>query len=324
MVNIQRSRCQQYHLSFSSQYHCILLLLHIFMSFCRVGALFPASQRLLFPHSRKVITAHNIQQFRTKMSVSLAAQGITREEGGEEDRILVDNMHGVRERMDEAARTVERDPSSVRLVAVSKTKPIEDIRALYSSGHRHFGENYFQELLEKAPLLPSDICWHFIGHLQSSKSNKLIRDVPNLYMIETIDSDKLASKLQSACELAGRTRETRLRVLIQVDTSGEDTKNGVEPSQVGTLATFIQEQCPLLQLRGVMTIGAPGDLTCFDRLVEARHVVAEAIGLSEEEEASLELSMGMSGDFPDAIARGATSVRVGSTIFGPRAYPPKK
>jgi|EP01033_Poteriospumella_lacustris_P010370 hypothetical protein len=256
------------------------------------------------------------------MSVSLAAQGITRVEGGEEDQVLVDNMAGVRERMDDAARAAERDPAAVRLVAVSKTKPIEDIRALYNAGHRHFGENYFQELLEKAALLPGDICWHFIGHLQSSKSNKLVRDVPGLFVVETVDSEKLASKLQAACELAGRTAAAPLRVLLQVDTSGEDTKNGVEPSQVAALAQFIRDQCPLLQVRGVMTIGAPGDLTCFDRLVEARKLVAEALGVADE--TTLELSMGMSGDFPEAIARGATSVRVGSTIFGPRAYPSKK
>lgn len=261
-------------------------------------------------------------RFHSKMSTSLAAQGIVREEGGEEDRILVDNMHGVRERMDIAARNAERDPATVRLVAVSKTKPVEDIRALYNAGQRHFGENYFQELLEKAPLLPNDICWHFIGHLQSSKSNKLVRDVPNLYMVETVDTDKLAGKLNAACELAGRTAETPLRILIQVDTSGEDTKSGIDQEQIPELVRYIKNQCPLLHIQGVMTIGAPGDSTCFDRLVAARRVVAETLNIADE--SSLELSMGMSGDFPEAIAKGATSVRVGSTIFGPRAYPPKK
>lgn len=261
--------------------------------------------------------------FSTKMSsVSLAAQGITRVEGGEEDQILVDNMRGVRERMDEAARAAGFDPAAVRLVAVSKTKPIEDIRALYNAGQRHFGENYSQELLEKAPLLPSDICWHFIGHLQSSKSNRLVREVPNLYMVETVDSDKLAGKLQLACEHADRKPENPLLVMIQVDTSGEDTKSGVDMFKAAELARYIKENCPLLSVRGVMTIGAPGDLTCFDRLLEARRLVGEALGI--EDATALELSMGMSGDFPEAIAKGATSVRVGSTIFGPRVYHHKK
>lgn len=260
--------------------------------------------------------------YRYKMSVSLASQGISRIEGGEEDQVLVDNLRGVRAFMDNAATSSNRDPSSVNLVAVSKTKPIEDIRALYNAGHRHFGENYFQELLEKAALLPNDICWHFIGHLQSSKSNKLVRDVSNLYMIETVDSEKLAGKLQAACELAGRTPDTPLRILIQVDTSGEDTKNGIALGEIAGLARYIHNQCPLLRIRGVMTIGAPGDFTCFDRLVEGRRILAEAMNV--EDVLSLELSMGMSGDFPEAIVRGATSVRVGSTIFGPRAYPPKK
>lgn len=252
---------------------------------------------------------------RYKMSTSAAS---SRVEGGEEDQILVDNMNGVKERMANAALQAERDPSSVRLVAVSKTKPNEDILALYRAGQRHFGENYFQEFSEKASVLPLDIKWHFIGHLQSSKANKLLRDVPSLYMVETVDSEKLAGKLQSACIAAERTEP--LKVLLQVDTSGEDTKSGITTSEVPALARYILDQCPQLQLAGVMTIGAPGDLTCFDRLVEAKEVLQSTIGHSDT---PLELSMGMSGDFEAAIQRGATSVRVGSTIFGPRAYPPK-
>ena len=228
----------------------------------------------------------------------------------------VSNANIVLQRVAAAAQKVGKGPDEVQLVAVSKTKPIEAIKNLYDAGYRHFGENYFQELVEKSQALPSDIQWHFIGHLQSSKSGKIIREVPNLAVVETVDSEKLAGKLNNACETA---RRNLLDVYIQVDTSGEDTKSGVDHAtdELLNLATFIKEQCPLLHVRGLMTIGAPGDLSCFDRLVACREPVATAVGVRPEE---LVLSMGMSGDFEAAIERGSTSVRVGSTIFGARIY----
>ena len=188
-------------------------------------------------------------------------------------------------------------------------------RSLYDAGYRHFGENYFQELVEKSPLLPKDISWHFIGHLQSSKASKLIKDVPNLEMLETLDTSKLASKLNNACESIGR----KLNVLVQVDTSGEDTKSGVSPgTELLELVTFITTTCHNLIFKGLMTIGAPDDTSCFDKLVSCREEVATMLGLDTQE---LELSMGMSSDYEAAIIKGASSVRVGSVIFGPRIYP---
>ena len=235
-------------------------------------------------------------------------------EQNERSQILINNLQIVKERVIQASMSSERNPEDVTLVAVSKTKPVSDILALYNIGHRNFGENYFQEIVEKAKQLPSDIKWHFIGHLQSSKASKMIRELPNLDLLETIDSIKLASKLNNACETVGRQP---LKVLVQLDTSGEDTKSGVSESELNELVKFILEECPYLQFSGLMTIGAPGDLSCFDRLVAARKIVCDTFRLSEP---SLQLSMGMSGDFEEAIARGATSVRVGSTIFGERIY----
>jgi len=104
---------------------------------------------------------------------------------------------------------------------------------------------------------------------------------------------------------------------LQVDTSDEDTKSGVDVDEAPSLALHIKANCPGLRLAGVMTIGAPGDLTCFDKLVEARLAVAAAVGVDAD---SLELSMGMSGDFEEAISKGSTNVRVGSSIFGERIY----
>ena len=237
-----------------------------------------------------------------------------------EKSIIVANAHDVRSKIDARCIELGRDPKSVMLVPVSKTKPQEDIMELYNDGWRHFGENYFQEILDKAQALPKDIQWHFIGHLQSGKANRLVRDVPNLAVIETVDTLKLATKLNSACELAGR--KEALDIYIQVDTSGEDSKSGVSfGKNLLALADGIKAECPLLETRGLMTIGAPGDLTCFDKLVSSRTALASHWGIAED---SLALSMGMSGDYIEAIARGSTSVRVGSTIFGARDYSSKK
>lgn len=229
---------------------------------------------------------------------------------------IVDNAKVVQQRSFDASVRRGVDPASVRLVAVSKTKPASDIQSLYDQGFRCFGENYVQELLDKASVLPRDICWHFIGHLQSSKASKLVKEIPNLSMIETVDSERLASKLNTACSSVGR----RLSVLVQVDTSGEDNKSGVDADQLLPLVGHILSSCPHLLFRGLMTIGAPNDTTCFDKLVDCRQRVADMLLVDSS---TLELSMGMSGDFEAAIERGATSVRVGSIIFGPRLYPEK-
>ena len=201
---------------------------------------------------------------------------------------------------------------AVQLVAVSKTKSVEDIRACYDAGHRSFGENYVIELTQKAPALPSDIRWHFIGHLQSNKVHKLITSCPNLYMIETIDSEKLATKVNLALEMTGRP-DSRLRVLIEVKTSQEESKHGVAPTEVLPLIAFIRDKCPRLIFSGLMTMASPerpGE--CFSAL----RGLADELGEDGHEVETL--SMGMSGDFELAIQHGSTEVRIGSSIFGSR------
>ena len=232
-----------------------------------------------------------------------------------EQNKLIQNLIFVKNNIAESARSHQFVGDDITLVAVSKTKPVEAIKTLYDVGHRHFGENYLQEISEKAPLLQPDIHWHFIGHLQSSKASKLIRDVPNLFVVETVDSAKLANKLNNACVTNNRAE---LSIYAQVHTSDEETKSGVTPEQLPELVQYIKDQCPRLKLRGVMTIGAPGDLSCFDKLVAARETVASLLGVPA---GALQLSMGMSGDYEEAVARGATSVRVGSLLFGARLYP---
>jgi len=153
-------------------------------------------------------------------------------------------------------------------VAVSKTKPNELLQEVYDAGQRAFGENYVQELVEKAPALPADIEWHFIGKLQSNKCKMLVQGVPNLRVLETLDSEKLANKLQTA--VVNSTRDTPLGVMIQVNTSPwEGTKNGILPEDVPAVAQHLARACPNLELLGLMTIGAPGEASCFETCAAA-------------------------------------------------------
>lgn len=236
------------------------------------------------------------------------------------------NLKDVKARVAAATEKVA-NASNVRLVAVSKTKPMELLEAAYESGCRCFGENYVQELVQKAENWKdrSDVQWHFIGALQSNKCNVLVNtcaDNVSRLTVETVASVKLANKLNTAVQnLEGGNTDQRLKVFVQVNTSGEESKSGVEPgSECIKLCQYIAKECPGLELRGLMTIGAIGDLSCFSTLRQCRdEVLAQLDGVAE-----LELSMGMSGDFEEAILAGATNVRVGSTIFGERDYSNKK
>jgi len=187
-------------------------------------------------------------------------------------------------------------------------------------GQRRFGENYAQELMTKAEEMPDDVEWHFIGPLQSNKAAPLVRSLGSkLKCVETVGTLKLAKKLNLAVQGLPEEDAT-LGIYIQVNTSGEDSKSGVSSKDEDLLELVkqIRDECTSLRIHGLMTIGAPGDLSCFDTLVHCRIRVAQEVLDCPPE--SLELSMGMSGDFEDAIARGATSIRVGSTIFGNRDY----
>ncbi|KAL9022587.1 MAG: hypothetical protein Q9185_000298 [Variospora sp. 1 TL-2023] len=221
-----------------------------------------------------------------------------------------------------------------RLVAVSKLKPANDILALHSPphSHLHFGENYQQELLEKSKLLPREIRWHFIGALQTNKCKPLAEQIPNLWCVEAVDAAKKADQLQKGrealCQLEPDYRDIPLRVFVQVNTSGEEEKSGVEPEAAAVLCRHIREKCPRLRLQGLMTIGALArsrgvaegkENEDFFTLKQVRDQVAKELGVKEEE---LELSMGMSEDFESAIRCGSDEVRVGSSIFGER--PAKK
>lgn len=217
-------------------------------------------------------------------------------------------------------------------MAVSKLKPANDILALHQPplSHAHFGENYAQELTQKAALLPRTIQWHFIGGLQSSHCKTLAK-IPNLHTVSSIDSTKKAQLLDKArgafvAENQGVV-DKLVGVHVQVNTSGEESKSGCKPGQeVVELSRFVLTECPNLRLLGFMTIGAIARSVAttaetenedFRVLREQRDLVAGELKelLSGRE---LELSMGMSEDFEGAIAMGSSEVRVGSTIFGSR------
>lgn len=151
---------------------------------------------------------------------------------------------------------------------------------------------------ELALLLPKDVKWHYIGHVQSNKAKPLVRDVPNLFVVETVDSIKIANALNKA---SGEFRSEKLNVMVQVNTSEEEQKSGIDADGSVELAQHIVSSCEHLNLTGLMTIGRYGDTTseCFDRLVACRKRVAEAIGKAETD---LDLSMGMSGDFELAVS----------------------
>ncbi|GJQ09819.1 hypothetical protein GpartN1_g1610.t1 [Galdieria partita] len=199
-----------------------------------------------------------------------------------------------------------------RIVAVSKTKPPSMIMEAYDAGHRHFGENYVQELVEKAATLPKDIQWHFIGHLQSNKVKRLL-DVDNLWIVETVDRAEVADALERQCVRVGRSS---FNIYLQVNTSNEETKSGCSASQVVDLARRILETCPHLSLKGLMTIGRP-DVSQVVQDFETLKLCRDKVE-KECQQSNLELSMGMSNDWKEAVVMGSNNIRIGSALFGER------
>ena len=227
---------------------------------------------------------------------------------------IAENLAGIRERIARAARAAGRDPESVRLVAVSKTKPAEAIAEAFACGQVIFGENYVQELVAKTAQLPSAISWHFIGHLQSNK----VRQIAGLVdLIHSVDRLSLAQEIDRQWGHLGKSCD----VLIQVNISCEPTKSGTSSEELLDLVREVAA-LPNLRVRGLMTMPP-----FFDDPDAARPYFAALRVLAREVEKEeipgvemRELSMGMSGDFEAAIGEGATLVRVGSALFGEREY----
>jgi pyridoxal phosphate enzyme (YggS family) len=218
----------------------------------------------------------------------------------------------------EQYRTIlaELDIKKVTLVAVSKTKPVADILELYQLGQRDFGENYVQEIVEKQQQLPSDIQWHFIGHLQSNKVKYI---APFVYLIHGVDSLKLLREIDKQGAKAGRV----IPVLLQVHIAMEETKFGFDSEELDALLADNGSSLAGLQhilIRGFMGMASFSDNTQqvqneFNRL----HQLFEQYSRISAANVRIGiLSMGMSGDYPLAIAEGSTMVRIGSLLFGSR------
>lgn len=222
---------------------------------------------------------------------------------------IADNIGLVTERIRAAARAVQRNETSVHLLAVSKTKPAQAVREAYAAGMRDFGENYLQEALGKqADLTDLPLSWHFIGPIQSNKTRAIAE---NFAWVHSVDRLKIAQRLseQRPADLPP------LNICIQVNVSGESSKSGCTPADLPALATAIQA-LPRLTLRGLMAIPEPTD----DRAAQDA-----AFAAVRDLQASLDLgldtlSMGMSHDLESAIAQGATWVRIGTALFGARDY----
>lgn len=203
-------------------------------------------------------------------------------------------------------------PESVELVAVSKTHPVEKIEEVYNLGQKVFGENKVQELVEKAPLLPKDIKWHLIGHLQTNKVKYIAEFIDT---IQSVDSEKLLTEINRQAEKLNR----KIKVLLQVKIAEEDTKFGMEVSETKELfLKFLQGQFPNVEITGLMGMATfTDDETQIRREFMFLKRLYDQLSLQKPLQT---LSMGMSGDFPIAIECGANSVRVGSAIFGDRTY----
>ncbi|MCF5686060.1 YggS family pyridoxal phosphate-dependent enzyme [Pseudomonas sp. PA-1-3F] len=222
---------------------------------------------------------------------------------------IADNIGLVSQRIRAAADAVQRDASSIHLLAVSKTKPAQAVRDAYAAGLHDFGENYLQEALGKqADLTDLPLSWHFIGPIQSNKTRAIAE---HFAWVHSVDRLKIAQRLseQRPADLPP------LNICIQVNVSGEASKSGCTPADLPALATAISA-LPRLKLRGLMAIPEP---------TEDRAEQDAAFATVRDLQASLNLpldtlSMGMSHDLESAIAQGATWVRIGTALFGARDY----
>ena len=228
---------------------------------------------------------------------------------------IVSNIRMIRERIIAAATRSARDPGSIQLMAVSKTIPPERIREAVEAGITLLGENYVQEAREKIPVIGHNVSWHMIGHLQTNK----VKYVINLFdWIHSVDRLELARELDKR---AGQNNR-KLNALIEVNVSGEESKNGVEASHALELVRQVSV-LPNLNVRGLMTMPPYSDNPETSRpYFKALRSLRDEISIAAISGIRMdELSMGMTDDFEVAIEEGATIIRVGRAIFGERRYP---
>lgn len=227
---------------------------------------------------------------------------------------LEKNLNEVKEKVKDACIRAGRQQESVTLIAVSKTKPVSDLAAVYECGVRQFGENKVQELVEKYEQLPKDIQWHMIGHLQKNKVKYIVDKVA---LIHSVDSFSLAEEISKQAV----KKQVTVPILIEVNIAGEETKFGIQKEETAELVRAVSV-LPNVRIEGLMTIAPfvqnPEDNRDYFREMKKLSV---DIAMQNIDNVSMKiLSMGMTGDYQVAIEEGATMVRVGTGIFGERNY----
>lgn len=228
--------------------------------------------------------------------------------------MIRENIELVEKKIEEACKRAGRDCSQVHLIAVSKTKPVEMLEEAYNAGIRDFGENRVQELMEKMPVLPEDIRWHMIGHLQRNKVKYIVDKV---FLIHSVDSLRLAQEIEKEAAKKG----VSVNILVEVNVAEEESKFGMTASETVSLVEEIAK-LPHIRIKGLMTIAPYVEDSEENRryFAKLKQIYVDIIHKNIDNVFMEELSMGMTGDYEVAITEGATYIRVGTGIFGEREY----
>ena len=228
--------------------------------------------------------------------------------------MVKDNLRAVEENISAACSRGGRSRGDVKLIAVSKTKPVEMLREAYDLGCRDFGENKVQELLDKYDKMPEDVRWHMIGHLQRNKVKYIVDKV---YMIHSVDSMRLAEEISKEAI----KKKVTVSVLVEINVADEESKFGTNVDDAVSLVENISK-LPNIVVKGLMTIAPYVENSEENRLYFAKlkQIYVDIIRKNIDNVCMEELSMGMTGDYDVAIEEGATYIRVGTGIFGERQY----
>ena len=228
--------------------------------------------------------------------------------------MIRENLQVVQKNIKAACARSGRSETSVKLIAVSKTKPVAMLREAYDAGCRDFGENKVQELVEKFEQMPKDIRWHMIGHLQRNKVKYIVDKV---WLIHSVDSLRLAEEISKEAV----RKNVNVSILVEVNVAGEESKFGVTTQDAVSLVEEIAK-LPNIVIKGLMTIAPYVENSEENRLYFAKlmQIYVDIIHKNIDNVFMEELSMGMTGDYEVAIEEGATYIRVGTGIFGERQY----
>lgn len=229
--------------------------------------------------------------------------------------MIKDNIRYVEKQIENSCNKAGRSVNEVTLISVSKTKPVEMLMEAYEAGSRDFGENKVQELIDKYEVMPKDIRWHMIGHLQRNKVKYIVDKV---YLIHSVDSLRLAEEISKEAV----KKEVNVSILVEVNIAGEESKFGTDCEEAKQLVRDIAK-LPNIKIKGLMTIAPMVNEAEENRLYfQGLKKLSVDINSENIDNVTMDiLSMGMTGDYTVAVEEGATMVRVGTGIFGERYYP---